>query len=82
MSNLSYNRSRAREQQLVREFRALGWYAARSAGSKSPWDIYTVLPKEGEVRLIQVKTKKGGRKLVRKLLSSYGQVEEWLYTWS
>lgn len=82
MPNNSYLRSRAREQALVREFRAMGWYACRSAGSKSPWDVWTVNPLDGEVRLIQIKTKKGGRTLTKKLLKSYGQVEEWWYTWS
>ena len=59
--NNSYLRSTRRERELVNEYRSLGWDACRSAGSHSPWDVWCFNPNTGEVLLIQVKTKKGGR---------------------
>lgn len=61
MPNNAYLRSRRREQQLVREYREKGWDAGRTAGSKSPYDLYAVSPDKKRVHLIQVKTHKGGR---------------------
>jgi Holliday junction resolvase len=82
MPNNAYLRSRKREQDLVRDFRNRGWISARSAGSKSPVDVWCVNPLDGEVRLIQIKTKKGGRGLIKKLQWSKNQVEFWLYTYA
>ena len=64
MPNNSYLRSAAKERSIVNDLREQGYWAARSAGSKSPWDVWAFHPLSGEVRLIQVKTKKGGRGLV------------------
>ena len=61
MPNNSYLRSRRKEQQLVREFRKAGWVSARSAGSKSPIDVWAFHPKENRLYMVQVKTKKGGK---------------------
>jgi Holliday junction resolvase len=69
MSNLAYNRSTKRERELVNYYRAKGWHACRSAGSKSQWDVYAYNPLTGEVILTQIKTKKGGRTITDKVLS-------------
>lgn len=63
MPNLAYNRSTRRERELVNEYRAKGWHACRSAGSKSPWDVWAYNPKTGEVEVVQIKTKKGGKRI-------------------
>lgn len=81
MPNLSYLRSRRREQELVNSYRSMGWIAARSAGSKSEVDVFAINRADGEVRLIQIKTKKGGRSLKKRLVWSKGQVEFWWYSY-
>ena len=81
MPNNAYLRSRRREQELVNSYRNMGWISARSAGSKSPVDVWAVNPEDGEVRLIQIKTKKGGRNLHKRLEWSKGGVEFWWYEW-
>lgn len=63
MPNNSYLRSRLREQKLVRELRKKGWIAARSAGSKSPIDVWAYHPELKQLRMFQIKTTKGGRGL-------------------
>lgn len=79
MPNLAYQRSVKRERELVNEYRSRGYYAARSAGSKSPWDVWAVNPTTGDVRLIQVKTHKGGRGMVSKCTAHYpGDISEYL----
>jgi Holliday junction resolvase len=57
--NNSYLRSRKKEQELVREFRANGFISARSAGSKSEIDVWAFNPKTKEMFLIQIKTTLG-----------------------
>lgn len=82
MPNNAYLRSVKRERELVNMYRKEGWYACRSAGSKSPWDVYSVNPKTGEVHLTQIKTKKGGRNIETKLLKTYpGIVSEFWRTY-
>ena len=61
MGNNNYLRSRRRERKLVRKLRSSGWIACRSAGSKSPFDVWAFHPEKKLVSLIQVKTKKGSR---------------------
>jgi Holliday junction resolvase len=72
MTNLSYNRSSRRENQIKHLFEKDGWYAVRAAGSHGVADVVAIRPSRDkcgdpyhfEVRLIQVKTsrkiKKGG----------------------
>lgn len=61
MPNRAYNRSTRREREIVNDLRRKGFQAARSAGSKSPWDVWSFDPVRREVRLIQVKTRIHGR---------------------
>lgn len=61
MPNNAYERSVRKERALVNDFREKGWIAARSAGSKSPIDVWAFNPKTKEFKLIQVKTRKGKR---------------------
>jgi Holliday junction resolvase len=61
MPNYRYLRSRRREQQWVLKLRAQGFDAARSAGSKSPWDVWAFNTKTKKLILVQIKTKKGAR---------------------
>lgn len=61
MPNNAYLRSTRRERELVTKLKAQGFDACRSAGSHSPWDVWGFNPDTHEVRLIQVKTKKGAR---------------------
>lgn len=79
MPNNAYLRSVKRERELVNEFRAKGWMACRSAGSKSPYDVWAVNPKTGDVVLIQVKTEKGGRTRKDTLILKIERLECWLY---
>ena len=72
MPNNAYLRSTRREREIVNEARAKGYDSGRTAGSHSPHDVYIfdrdVENKNDEptVFLIQVKTEKGGKKLVIK----------------
>lgn len=66
MPNNNYRRSRQKERDLVNEARAKGHIAARSAGSKSPVDVWIFDPLDRTVYMIQVKTKKGSRLLIKK----------------
>lgn len=68
MSNPSYLRSRRREQETVNKFRARGFIAARSAGSKSKIDVWAYHPVKKELILTQIKTKKGARGFVQKVM--------------
>lgn len=61
MPNESYDRSVRRERERVNYYREHGWWAARSAGSKSPIDVWAFDPVSGEVILEQIKTKKGSK---------------------
>ena len=61
MANNKYLRSVKRERELVNEARAAGHIAARSAGSKSPVDVWDWDPVNKVVIITQVKTKKGAR---------------------
>lgn len=64
MANKAYNRSAKRERETVNSLRKMGWIAARSAGSKSPIDVYAYHPVLKQLQLIQIKTKKGARGLI------------------
>lgn len=79
MANNAYKRSATRERRVVNDYRRMGWLAARSAGSKSPVDVWAVNPHTGETRLVQIKTKKNGRTLARRLVWSKGNTEFWWY---
>lgn len=68
MSNNAYLRSRRREQELVNKYRSEGWVACRSAGSKSPWDVWAYHPTLRKFEVVQIKTKKGGRGVYTKVL--------------
>lgn len=66
MPNNKYLRSVKKERELVNKYRADGWTSARTAGSKSPIDVFAMRPPQepggvGEIRFIQIKTKKGAR---------------------
>lgn len=74
MPNNKYLRSVKKERQIVNEARIDGWIAARSAGSHSPYDCWLWNPKEKLVRLVQVKTKKGARMLIKKDEKVYDNV--------
>ncbi len=81
MANLAYNRSTRRERALVNKLRAEGWDACRSAGSKSPWDVWAIKPKDGLCCVYQIKTKKGGRTETIKLLTRNGGVSSYWVTY-
>ena len=70
MPNLAYNRSTRRERELVNWYRANGWDSSRSAGSKGKWDVWAHNPITGQVEMTQIKTKKGGKNVIDKVLSS------------
>ena len=63
MANRAYNRSAKREREVVNRLRQQGYEACRSAGSKSPWDCWGYNPNLRHAVRIQIKTKKGARKL-------------------
>lgn len=81
MPNRAYNRSVRRERELVNSLRANGWDACRSAGSKSPWDVWAVHRATGRCCVYQIKTKIGSRKEVRTLIDRQGQTEFWWISW-
>lgn len=67
MSNLKYKRSANKERQLVNKYAALGFIAARGAGSKSKgeWfkpDVWAFHPEQKVLELVQIKHTKGSRK--------------------
>ncbi len=57
MSN--YRRGRALEYLCAKELRVAGWYAQRTAGSRSPFDV--IAWNRSGIRLIQVKKLPEGR---------------------
>ena len=61
MANNAYLRSAKREREQVNKYRSLGFIAARSAGSKSKVDVWAYHPDQKILKLIQIKTQKGGR---------------------
>lgn len=78
MPNNAYLRSTSKERMLVREYKSRGWESARSAGSHGKFDLWAWNPKDNEVNLIQVKTKKGGRGFkITKLTSTKASVKTW-----
>jgi hypothetical protein len=82
MPNNAYLRSTRREREVVNALRAEGYTACRSAGSHSAFDVWAVNG-IGDVKLIQIKTQKGGRFLVMDCKKSYqGTVNEYLYTYT
>lgn len=82
MPNNSYLRSTKRERELVNALRAEGFDACRSAGSHSPWDVWAFNPKNGDVVLIQVKTKKNARAMVkRNEIKLSGNIVTATYSW-
>lgn len=64
MPNRKYEKGARREREIVNHFREKGWYATRSAGSKSQYDCIAIDLGELTIRLIQVK---GGRVKLKKL---------------
>ena len=83
MPNNSYERSTRRERQLVNFYRKLGYEACRSAGSHSGWDVWAWNKNTKHMVLIQVKTTRGGRKLVVTHESFKDvTVEEMWYKWT
>jgi Holliday junction resolvase len=82
MPNHAYERSTRREREIVNDFRSRGFICARSAGSKSPTDVWAFNPKTLEFYMIQVKTKKGGRSLTiidKKVYNGVTAIERWYY---
>ena len=78
--NNSYERSTRRERELVKAYRLRGWHVCRSAGSHSPWDVWAYNPLTGDVNLIQVKTKRGGRSIkIKNKTTDYGKIID---TWT
>ncbi len=75
MANNAYLRSVKRERETVNRFRADGWISARSAGSKSKIDVWAYHPVLKELRMIQIKTKKGGRGMTEKRLFFHEDVK-------
>jgi Holliday junction resolvase len=73
--NNAYLRSTKRERLLVNAYRNAGWLSARSAGSKSPVDVWAVNPHTGETHLTQIKTKKGSRDSFKKLIWQKGDTK-------
>jgi Holliday junction resolvase len=63
MPNAAYIRGRAREQKLVNLLRKDGWTAVRSAGSHSSVDVWAYHPINKQLRMYQLKSKKGARNL-------------------
>lgn len=68
MPNNAYLRSRRREQETVNKYRKLGYTAARSAGSKSKVDVWAYHPELKVLKMIQIKTKKGARGFVERVV--------------
>ena len=57
MPNLNYNRGRAKEYRIVQGLKKKGWdIVQRSAGSKSPIDVFAINIKEKKILLIQAKS--------------------------
>ncbi len=79
MANLAYNRSTKRERETVNRFRVDGWISARSAGSKSKVDVWAYNPVTHELRMVQIKTKKGGRTMTEKRLFFHEDVKASFY---
>lgn len=80
MANNKYQRSVKRERELVNEARAAGCLAARSAGSKSPIDVWSWDKANKTVTITQVKTKKGARSKVVSTVEMYDNVKL-IYNW-
>lgn len=81
MANNKYLRSVKRERELVNEARAFGAIAARSAGSKSAFDVWEWNAKTKTAIFTQVKTKKGARNKVVSDIAIYDNVkviERWI----
>ena len=74
MPNAAYIRGRSREQKLVNKLRADGWTAVRSAGSHSSVDVWGYHPKLKQLRMYQLKSKKGARKLVETVMWMHSDV--------
>lgn len=71
MPNNAYLRSTKREREIVNAARAQGFAAGRTAGSHSPFDLYIWNPQDKVLRLVQVKTKKGGSFRIEKDLEVF-----------
>jgi len=82
MPNLKYQRSAARERAAVNEARKRGCISARSAGSKSPIDVWVFDEAGALVQMIQIKTKKGRRKFKKRILREIKNVTVRLEWWS
>ena len=63
-----YQRGASRERALVNKLRNSGFIACRSAGSHSYFDVWSYNKKTGEVRLYQLKSRKGARKFMDRIL--------------
>lgn len=62
------------ERKIVAQLRNEGWLCARSAGSKSPIDVWAV--KEGSVRLIQVKRVKRNSFKIKETMNELRKLKE------
>src|ERR1700675_5071419 len=83
MPNNAYLRSTKREREVMNEYRLRGFISARSAGSHSAVDVWAVSARDALVDIIQIKTNKGGRFLVKKCIRTYpATVSEYLYTYT
>jgi len=74
MPNKYYNRSKRREQDLVREAKKDGKIGIRSAGSKSPIDVVIIDSRNAIIELIQVKTGQMSEKQIEALYNEYGML--------
>ena len=82
MVSTAYARGRSREYQVLGKLRAEGWYCSRSAASHGPVDVFAA--KDGEIRMIQVKSgrgrlRAGDRETLRLWARAYAGIAEVWY---
>jgi len=82
MVSTAYARGRSREYQVLGKLRAEGWFCSRSAASHGPVDVFAA--KDGEIRMIQVKSgrgrlRAGDRETLRLWAQAYAGIAEVWY---
>lgn len=71
----NYRKGADKERRIVNELRSEGWVCARSAGSKSPIDIWAIDPKTNQILLIQCKSDKATKAYKKKLYDELKHLE-------
>lgn len=72
--NKNYQKGRRFEQKLVREEREKGNIAGRTAGSKSPIDLFSIDVKNKKIRFVQAK--KGKSRLSKKEIKEFENLSD------